>query len=353
MGVVPQRAETAYGYILPSSSDRDLKPILSFEEKPDAARAEALVAAGALWNSGIFVATAETLLTQLTLFAPEVVAKCRASVGVAASDSRTQALGPAFAEAPRLAFDRAVMEQTSIGLVLPVAFAWSDLGSWTAVYAASEKDERANSVQGDVRLVDADRVLVRAEAGVRVAVVGVSDVAVVATADTVLVSRLGRDDAMVALEPLQKPGHFASRQAAAEALSRWLRTSALPLWATVGVDPASGAFREGLTLEGAPDDPHRRSRVQARQVVVFASAHAAGFPGPWLAIARRAHEDFLAKARRPDGLFVNALSTSGEVRDATAHLYEHAFHLLALAALQRADSSSRRNADLAQVLLRV
>ena len=351
LGVVPQCAETAYGYILAGSSDRGLKPILSFEEKPNPDRAEALVAAGALWNSGIFVATADTILTQMMRFAPEVTAKCRASVRVVPSDSRIQTLGPAFAEAPRVAFDRAVMERTSVGLVLPVAFAWSDLGSWSAVHAVSAKDQRANSIQGDVRLIDADRVLVRAEAGVRVAVVGISDVAVVATADAILVSRLDHDGSAVGLEPSQKPGRFASRQAAAESLSRWLRTSALPLWATIGVDPVSGAFREGLTLEGAPDDPRRRSRVQARQVVVFASAHAAGFPGPWLAIARRAHEDFLVKARRPDGLFVNALSATGEVLDPTAYLYEHAFQLLALAALRRADSDSRRDADLAQMLL--
>ncbi len=351
LGVKPQSAETAYGYILSGSSDRSLRPIISFEEKPDRIRAEALVAAGALWNSGIFVATAETILTQVALFAPDIAAKCRASVRVAASDSRTQTLGPAFAEAPRLAFDRAVMERTSKGLVLPVTFVWSDLGSWAAIHAASIQDQHANSIQGDVRLAGGERVLVRAEAGVRVAVVGVSDVAVIVTADAVLVSRLDLDSAAVALEPSQKRGRFATRQAATEGLSRWLRTSALPLWATVGVDSASGAFREGLTLDGTPDDPRRRSRVQARQVMVYASAHAAGLPGPWLAIARRAHDDLLARARRPDGLFVNEMSTSGEVRDPTAYLYEHAFHLLALATLQRTDPNGRGDADLARTLL--
>jgi mannose-6-phosphate isomerase len=116
-----------------------------------------------------------------------------------------------------------------------------------------------------------------------------------------------------------------------------VRTAALPLWATAGVDAATGGFREALTWTGEPADPRRRARVQARQAFVFATAAADGVPGPWLATARAGMKFFLANARRPDGLFAAELGLDGTQTDPTPRLYEHAFVLLALAALAAAE----------------
>lgn len=133
------------------------------------------------------------------------------------------------------------------------------------------------------------------------------------------------------------PADFADLAAAGLWYDAWLREAALPLWAAAGVDPATGAFREALTWTGAVHDPRRRARVQARQAFVYATAAAEGLPGPGLAVARRGLDLFIEQARRPDGLFAAVLSPSGEPIDPTARLYEHAFVLLALAALRRAD----------------
>lgn len=112
----------------------------------------------------------------------------------------------------------------------------------------------------------------------------------------------------------------------------WLVGAALPLWASVGVDTDTGAFREALTWTGAPHDPRYRARVQARQAFVYATAATEGL---WEgdAAARRGFEHFARRAARGDGLFMAVLDPAGEPADATAYLYEHAFVLLALSAL--------------------
>lgn len=130
---------------------------------------------------------------------------------------------------------------------------------------------------------------------------------------------------------------FADLSAAAAWYDGWLREAALPLWAEAGVDPEDGGFREALTWTGAPHDPRRRSRVQARQAFVYATAAAEGIPGPWLAAAQRGFDRFLDQMRREDGLFVAILGRDGVRDDRTAYLYEHAFILLAMAALGRID----------------
>ncbi len=120
----------------------------------------------------------------------------------------------------------------------------------------------------------------------------------------------------------------------------WLRQGALPLWGSAGVDAERGFFHEALTVEGRPHAAPRRSRVQARQVFVFATCAKAGYGGDLLAIARRGFEALLTTYRRPDGLFINSVGVGGAPHDTGVNIYEQAFALLAMAALQAADPSA-------------
>lgn len=129
---------------------------------------------------------------------------------------------------------------------------------------------------------------------------------------------------------------FADLTAAAVWFGDWLREAALPLWADAGADPTDGHFREALTWTGVPHDPRYRTRVQARQGFVYATA-ADGIEGPWRTVAERGFERLLRQAQRGDGLFAAILDLDGAPTDRTAYLYEHAFILLAAAALGRAD----------------
>lgn len=133
------------------------------------------------------------------------------------------------------------------------------------------------------------------------------------------------------------PG-FQTLTDAAAWYGAWLREAALPLWSTAGVD-AEGGFYDALTANGEPCEAPRRARVQARNTFVFAQAALARFEGPWLQTAWRGFESFLARYRRPDGLFVSTVDAGGRVLDDTPALYEQDFALLAMAALYVADAS--------------
>lgn len=111
-------------------------------------------------------------------------------------------------------------------------------------------------------------------------------------------------------------------------LSGWLCDAAYPLWSTRGRDPAGG-FHERLTQDGQPLPEPRRSRVNPRQVYCFAMAPSLGWRGDVVALAQHGLDYFIAKYRRPDGLFRTLVNADGSVRDDRALLYDQAFGLLA------------------------
>jgi len=130
-----------------------------------------------------------------------------------------------------------------------------------------------------------------------------------------------------------RPAFTTFAQARAE-LGRWLREDALPLWATAGWDETFRGFHEALSLAGPVAGP-RRSRVQTRQVWVYATAAGAGLGEPYGALAERAWETYRRLYRRADGLYAFSAWPSGEPAETKAALYEQAFSLLALSALHR------------------
>ncbi|HVI33721.1 AGE family epimerase/isomerase [Phenylobacterium sp.] len=135
---------------------------------------------------------------------------------------------------------------------------------------------------------------------------------------------------------------FRSLSDAARWYGEWLRDAALPLWSTEGLDAARGSFQETLTVDGAPAGPVRRSRVQTRQVWVFATAAGEGWGRAYGEIACRAFDFHRAHYLRPDGLFARAADAEGRITDPTPLLYEQAFALLALSGLHAAGLGDRR-----------
>ena len=136
------------------------------------------------------------------------------------------------------------------------------------------------------------------------------------------------------------PAEFPTLAAAAAWHAAWLEQAALPLWASAGVDSVGGGFQEALTVAGDPWPALRRSRVQTRQIWVYATVAAEGLGAAHATLARRAYGFYVARYRRADGLFARAATSEGEIADATAALYEQAFSLLAMAALERLDAGA-------------
>ncbi|RZJ46059.1 MAG: mannose-1-phosphate guanylyltransferase [Brevundimonas sp.] len=348
LGVTPTWPSPAYGYISPETPG--LSPVKRFVEKPDAATAARYLADGFLWNSGNFIVSGAALMDELTRHAPEIAEAARNALPADLTGPLVR-LTDAFRTAPRISIDYAVMEKSDRTSVLPVDFEWSDVGAWDSVLATGA---------GHTGLhigVDSDNVLVRAADGMVVATLGVSNIAVIAENDAVLVCDLSRAQdvkAVVDRVKTEAPRHADVPDTAETAPYRrfgdWMRTAALPLWATLGAH-GDGSFVETLTLEGRPVESRRRARVQTRQIYVFARAGAAGWAGPWRERVERGLDRFLDGYLRPDGAVRNALNADGSVQDDGVVLYEQAFTLLALSAVHAAGIETARCETQAGIML--
>ena len=149
-GIVPDRAETGYGYLeLDSGTDSkaETTPLRSFVEKPDLPRAEAMLAAGNyLWNAGIFLFAGKDILKAFEAHAGEIVVPVQESVTKAQADLGFLRLDPdAWSKVPSVSVDYAVMEKATEIAAVPVDAGWSDLGSWTAIFDVSDADADGGS----------------------------------------------------------------------------------------------------------------------------------------------------------------------------------------------------------------
>jgi len=191
-GIVAATPETGYGYIkkgAPLADSGHAFEVAAFVEKPDLATARQYVASGDhYWNSGMFLFRASDFIDELQALRPDILDASRAALDAATPDLDFVRLDPAAFEAcPSESVDYAVMEHTRRAAVVPADIGWNDIGSWSALWDVALKDEAGNAARGDVLLEDARGNFVRAEARM-VALLGVSDLVVVETADAVLVA---------------------------------------------------------------------------------------------------------------------------------------------------------------------
>jgi mannose-1-phosphate guanylyltransferase/mannose-6-phosphate isomerase len=196
-GVKPVRPAIEYGYIRPGPAVRPgLFAIERFVEKPDAETAARYVAEGYLWNSGNFVFRAGFLLEEYRRFEPESVAAIAAAVEASGADLGFVTLdAEAFGRATAKSIDYALMERTDRAAVMPVAYGWSDVGSWQAVWELSERDGAGNAAHGPAVFVETHDSYVSSEKQL-VALLGVDNVVVVTTDDAVLVARRSDGDGL-------------------------------------------------------------------------------------------------------------------------------------------------------------
>ena len=193
-GITPSHPATGYGYIRPGDlMDGRVRMVAAFVEKPDEETATRFLAEGYLWNSGNFLFRADVFLAELASFEPAIAAAANAVASTIAVDqvgnlSFERIDRDAFAASPAKSVDYAVMERTDRAAVIAADYAWSDLGSWDALWALADKDEAGNAVRGAVSLAGTRNSYVASD-DVHTAVIGLDDVAVVATKDAVLVAK--------------------------------------------------------------------------------------------------------------------------------------------------------------------
>jgi mannose-1-phosphate guanylyltransferase len=186
IGAVPTRPETGYGYIAPGRAFEgaaDAHEVARFVEKPDRAQAEAYIAEGCLWNTGIFVLPAALLLAELRAHTPEL-----APLLPLLDDGDSDAF---FERAPALTIDVGLLERSRAVGVVRASFAWDDVGAWDAVGRTRDCDAAGNVAEGDAHFVDAHNNIAWADDG-SIVVFGADDLVVVRTGGITFVARRER-----------------------------------------------------------------------------------------------------------------------------------------------------------------
>ena len=187
-GIHPDSPETGYGYIEPEGSK-----VLRFIEKPSLEKAQEYVASGRfLWNSGMFCFSAGTMLKQMEVFCPEILAATKECVVHSRSDraqafSRLELDPDSFAKVPQESIDYAVMEKSADVAVVSCSIGWSDIGSWTALGDLTAPDADGNRTQGETLLHDTRNCTI--QGGDRlIGTVGIENLIIIDTVDALLVA---------------------------------------------------------------------------------------------------------------------------------------------------------------------
>lgn len=211
-GIRPTHGETGYGYLELAEDPGDGAPrpldLHRFVEKPDAARAAEMVAAGNyLWNAGIFLFSARAIIEAFRAHASDLIAPVQAAVDQGKPDLGFLRLAPEpWAQADDISIDYAVMEKAENLSVVPFAAGWSDLGDWDSVWREASRDSRGVALSGPATALDCDDTLLRSEEdGLELVGIGLKNIIVVAMSDAVLVADAGRaQDVKLAVAALKK-----------------------------------------------------------------------------------------------------------------------------------------------------
>lgn len=197
-GIVPEYAETGYGYIerdtdvlsLSNVAEGEFYRVKNFVEKPDRLTAEKYISSGNyFWNSGMFMFKASAYLEELKKYRPDIYSICEQVVSSSYRDLDFIRLPEEiFKDCPAESIDFAVMEKTDRCIVCPVDIGWSDVGSWQSLWDISDKTHTGDVCKGDVLTYNTKNNYIYSESAL-VAAVGVEDVVIVQTKDAILVSK--------------------------------------------------------------------------------------------------------------------------------------------------------------------
>ncbi len=200
LGIVPSHPETGYGYIQfiedafykAEGSDVSIYRVKTFAEKPTLDVARIFLESGDfLWNSGMFIFRADTILKQMKELLPDLHHALQKIEQAIHTSKYQQVLEQVFAEIKSISIDYGIMEKAKNVFVIKADLKWSDLGSWDEVYRLRTKDKNNNVVIGDSYIKDSHNNLIMSTKGF-VGVIGADDLIVINTKDGLLVCKKDR-----------------------------------------------------------------------------------------------------------------------------------------------------------------
>ena len=197
LGITPHYPHTGYGYIRrgPALSGPETSAfhVEAFFEKPtEAVATDYLDDGNYYWNSGLFVLHGQTFLDEVRRLHPLLFDTCHQAASNMAPDLCFLRIDPeAFARAPAISVDYAIMEKTDKAVMVPMEAGWSDVGSWSAIRDLGAPDGHGNVTCGPTHIVDTQNSYAHSD-GPLIALLGVEDLVVVGTPDAVLVASADR-----------------------------------------------------------------------------------------------------------------------------------------------------------------
>jgi mannose-1-phosphate guanylyltransferase len=206
LGITPTRPDTGYGYIKLGDAMPGARRVAKFVEKPDLPTAEGYLKSGEyLWNAGMFVFKASTMLAAFEKHMPELYAALKELEPALGTKRYEKALEKAFAKMPATSIDYGVAERAENIAVVPGSFGWSDVGSFNALPEVREADANDNVIEGGAIALDSSGCVLLGQPKRPLAVVGMKDTVVVDAGDAILVVPKGRSqDVRLAVEHFKK-----------------------------------------------------------------------------------------------------------------------------------------------------
>ncbi len=187
VGIVPTRPDTGYGYIqYDEKSDKDIKKVKSFAEKPNHETALQFLASGDfVWNAGLFIFNFSTIDQAFGSFLPQMSASFSNLSTVYYTENEQSHIDTLYPKCQSISFDYGIMEKASNVHTILGHFGWSDVGTWKSIYELAEKDSQKNVIEGNVMVYDSHNCIVKTPADKLVVINGL-DGFIVAEYDSVL-----------------------------------------------------------------------------------------------------------------------------------------------------------------------
>ena len=196
LGMQPSRPETGYGYIEQGEQCVDgIYKLRSFREKPDLKTAISYLQQGGFtWNSGMFLWSVETIVSELRKHTPEIAEIMDLIEPAMFTEKEQYVVDDLFPQCPKISIDYAVMEKTNIAYVMPADYGWSDLGTWGSLHALTNHDDNNNAVIGNnVKMVESTGCMVRMPKDKPVVIQGLKDCIIAEYDNTLLICHLSEE----------------------------------------------------------------------------------------------------------------------------------------------------------------
>ncbi len=190
LGIKPTFPNTGYGYIeYEKTSISALKPVHQFREKPDYETAKTFLNQGNfLWNAGIFMWSAKTVVNAFKTNQPELFSLFEKGIPAYNTSEEANFIIENYAKAENISVDHAIMEKSENIFVIPATFDWNDLGTWGSLYDKLDKDDANNAiVNASVLAQDASGNMIRSPKHKVVVVDGLQDYIIVDKPDVLMI----------------------------------------------------------------------------------------------------------------------------------------------------------------------